>query len=316
MSASVLYPHVYGMIYPPLQNFFSLIPALKTFADLYRQASQLHQLDGWSLGGRDPKVIKQLIPLMEWFYDYYYRVETDGWEQVPSHEPVMLVGSHNGGLASPDMYMMMLDWWRCFGSEKPLYGLMTSRTWDVLPPLAHLEAQMGAVRAHPRVAIEVLKHKASMAVYPGGLQDAFRPYDQYDKIYFHNRKGFVKLAIKAGIPIVPMISYGAHSTLRVLADIYPQLKYLHDKGMPWPLGLDPEVCPIYLGLPWGLAVGPLPHIPLPMKLHTRIVAPIRFEYTGGEAARNQNYVEVCYEKVCRQMQAALDGLISEHQMER
>ena len=270
-------------------------------------------LDGWSLSDRNPAVLAQMMPLMGWFYDHYYRVSTDGWSQVPTDETVMFVGSHNGGLPAPDMHMMLYDYCRHFGTEKPLYGLMSPKVWQVFPALARVATQMGAVRAHPKMAIAALSEQANIAVYPGGAQDVFRPYSQRDRIYFHNRKGFIKLALKKGVPIVPMISYGAHSTFVVLADIYPQMQALHQLGMPWFLGIDPETFPIYLGLPWGLAIGPLPHIPPPLKVHTRLCAPIRFERTGAEALKDSSYVDSCFWRVKNEMQTALDGLAAEHE---
>ncbi|MCY7390780.1 MAG: hypothetical protein LH647_04555, partial [Leptolyngbyaceae cyanobacterium CAN_BIN12] len=80
-------------------------------------------------------------------------------------------------------------------------------------------------------------------------------------------------------------------------------------GMPWLLEIDPIVFPIYLGLPWGLAVGPLPNIPLPVQIHTRICAPIVFERSGRAAANDKAYVEACYQQVCTQMQQELDRLV-------
>ena len=308
-----LFPRSNDMIHQQLQNVFSLFSALKTFGELYRQASPLTHLDGWSLDGRDPDVIRQLMPLMDWFYHHYYRVSTDGWEHIPNDENVMLVGSHNGGLASPDMYMIVYDWCRRFGPERPLYGLMNHNIWKVCPALAHLVTQIGAIHTHPRVAMAALKRQASIGVYPGGLQDVFRPYARRHQIDLQNRKGFIKLAIRESVLVVPMISYGAHSTLIVLTDIYPLVKLLHEKGMPWPLGIDPEVFPIYLGLPWGLAIGPLPNLPLPVKIHTRICPPIRFEHYGANASRDVDYVNACYEQVRTQMQLDLDKLVAEKQ---
>ena len=294
-----------------MQNFLPDDSVLQSLWRLTQPISSAHPLDGWSLKGRQPETLKQMMPLLKWVYEHYYRVTTDGWEQIPTDEPVMLVGSHNGGMAAPDLHMMLYDWCRCFGPERPLYGLMHPSVWRAFPAGARWATQMGAVRAHPRMAITALNRQASIGVYPGGIQDVFRPYTMRHQIYFHNRKGFIKLALKKAVPIVPMISYGAHSTLMVLADIYPQMKYLHDNGMPWLNGIDPEVFPIYLGLPWGIAVGPLPHIPLPIKLHTRICAPIRFERYGPETLRDQAYVDACYQKVGTQMQQALDNLVAE-----
>jgi 1-acyl-sn-glycerol-3-phosphate acyltransferase len=298
-----------------LQNILSLIEALKSLGNVpnpfrWDGSPTGAWLDGWSLDGRDPDVLKQVMPLMGWLHRHYYQVSTDGWEHIPADENVMLVGSHNGGLPAPDMHMMLYDWCDRFGTERPLYGLMHPSVWKVSPPAAHIAAQMGAIRAHPKMGLAALNRKANIALYPGGAQDVFRPYSMRNKIYFHNRKGFIKLALKKAVPIVPMISCGAHSTLVVLGDIYPQIRQLNAAGMPWFLGIDPEVFPIYLGLPWGLAIGPLPNIPLPIKIHTRICPPIRFERTGAEALRDKAYVDACYEQVQAKMQASLDDLVA------
>ena len=295
-----------------LQDAFSLVEALKPLGNLIRQPTSAVPLDGWSLEGRDPSIFQHIMPLMSWLYDAYYQVETDGWEHIPTDENVMLVGSHNGGIPAPDMHMMLYDWVRRFGPKKPLYGLMHPSVWDASPLAANIATRMGAVRAHPRMGIAALNKKANVVVYPGGAQDIFRPYSMRHKIYFHNRKGFIKLALKKSVPIVPMISVGAHSTLVVLGDIYPQVQQLHDMGMPWFLGIDPEVFPIYLGLPWGIAAGPVPNIPLPMKIHTRVCEPIRFERGGPKAMRDNDYVDACYQEVTSKMQVALDALVIEH----
>ncbi|MGD1864778.1 MAG: lysophospholipid acyltransferase family protein [Phormidesmis sp.] len=305
------------MLNPPsfpdlFSAFFDLGPALADASDVFKNASrQPNSLDGWALTGRSPAVLAEMMPLMKWFYDIYYRVSSDGWEHIPAHEPAMFVGSHNGGLPAPDMHMFLYDWCRRFGTDKPLYGLMSPKVWAAFPAGARVAVQMGAVRAHPKMGIAALNQKASMAVYPGGIQDVFRPYAQRHKIYFHNRQGFIKLAIKKGVPIVPMISCGAHSTFVVLADLYPQMKALHEMGMPWILGIDPEAFPVYLGLPWGLAAGPLPHIPPPLKIHTRICPPIYFERTGAKALRDSRYIDMCFHRVKGEMQAALDQLVLE-----
>ncbi len=266
---------------------------------------------GWSLEERNAKVIEELMPKWQWFYENYFQVKTDGWKHVPDGQ-VLLVGSHNGGLAAPDMVMMMYDWFRRFGTQRLVYGLMHPNAWTVYQPIAKLAAQTGALRANPRMAIAALAKGASVLVYPGGAQDVFRPYTHRDRIEFMGRKGFIKLALRQGIPIVPLIAKGAHETLIVLGDFYQQAKQLHEWGIfPWLLDLDPQVFPIYLGLPWGLAIGPLPNFPLPVPIHTRVCPPIRFDRYGQEAASDRAYVTRCYQQVVTQMQEELDRLYAE-----
>ncbi|MDB9445309.1 lysophospholipid acyltransferase family protein [Anabaena sp. CS-542/02] len=266
---------------------------------------------GWSLDERDPNFIANLMPLLSFLYHYYFRVQTSGWEHIPPEEKVLFVGSHNGGLATPDMSMIMYDWFRKFGCEKPVYGLMHPKVWELSPEIAKIAAKTGAVIAHPKMAYSALRSGASLLVYPGGAQDVFRPHYLRHKIYFAGRKGFIKLALRENVPIVPVISTGAHDTLIVLADLYKILEQLHKWGMPWLFGVDPVVFPIYLGLPWGLAIGPLPNIPLPMSIHTRVCKPILFERYGREAASDHKYVNHCYELVVNQMQEELDQLVQD-----
>ncbi len=269
---------------------------------------------GWSLDERDPKFIASLMPYWEWFYKYYFRVTTDGWHHIPEKGPLLLVGSHNGGLASPDTSMMMYDWFCRFGIDRPTYGLMHQSVWTTNPAAADLAVQAGAVRAHPKMGIAALRRGASVLVYPGGAQDVFRPYADRHKIELAGRKGFLKLALREKATIIPVISLGAHETLMVLGDCYQQAKQLHEWGMlPWLFDIDPEVFPIYLGLPWGVAIGPVPNFPLPVAIHTRVCPPIVFERYGREAASDRLYVDACYELVRSRMQQALDQLVIDSQ---
>lgn len=267
--------------------------------------------DGWSLDERDPNVIKALLPIWGWLYEHYFRVKTDGWENIPDNNKMLIVGSHNGGLAAPDMFMFMYDWFRRFGTDRPAYGLMHPAVWKVVPEVARLAVNCGAIQAHPKMGIAGLRKNAAVLVYPGGAEDVFRPYNLRNQIYFAGRKGFIKLALREEVPIVPAISTGAHDTLLVLADFYQYVKQLHELGMPWLFNVDPEVFPIYLGLPWGLSIGPLPNFPLPVSIHTRVCPPIVFEKYGRNAAGDRDYVDACYEKVRLVMQRELDFLTAD-----
>ncbi len=303
------------MNYQPPQTLVSMMESAGIVVDLYLKASSANPntFTGWSLEDRNPKIIEQLMPFFGLVYQYYFRVQTDGWENIPQTGKVLLIGSHNGGLAAPDTVMMTYDWFQNFGTERLAYALMEPKIWQFLPGLARLATQVGTIQPHPDMVRAALRKDAAVLIYPGGAKDVFRPYSLRNKIYFHGHKGFIKIALQEEVPIIPFISYGAHSTLIVLADIYPQLKQLHHLGMPWLGGVDPGVFPIYLGFPWLLGIGPWPNIPLPIKLHTRVGQPIVFEQYGEEAARDREYVKECYHLVCERMQQELDRLFQEEE---
>lgn len=271
--------------------------------------TSVHRFDGWSLDDRDPEMIKSWMPIWELLYRYYFRVTTDGWHHLPSQGGMLIVGSHNGGFASPDTSMFMYDWFRRFGYDRLAYGLMHPTAWKV-PALAKQAVLLGGLVAHPKPAIAALRQGAAVLVYPGGAEDMFRPHALRHKIHFAGRKGFIKLALREHVPIVPIISLGAHDTLIILGDYYEQVQQLRQWGMPWLSNVDIGVFPIYLGMPWGIGIGLMPNIPLPVQIHTRVCAPILFEKYGRDAANDREYVNVCYEKVCSHMQQELDCLVN------
>lgn len=275
---------------------------------MFWQGDSNHPFNGWSLEQRDPEIIKAWMPIWEWFYRYYFRVKTEGWHHMPASGKVLIVGSHNGGLASPDTSMLMLDWFRRFGTERPAYALMHPAAWQT-PIFAVPGAQVGAILAHPKMAIATLQKNAALLVYPGGAQDLFRPYHLRHQIHLAGHRGFIKLALRESAPIVPVISHGAHETLMIVGDIYEQVKPLQQWGLDWLVDKRIGVFPIYLGLPWGVGVGPLPNFPLPVQIHTRVCAPVVFERYGKDAAQDRAYVDACYEQVRAHMQAELDDLV-------
>lgn len=303
------------MNHPPYLGSNDLMPSIMVFLNLYLKASQAlpNTLTGLSLDERDPQIIEQLMPFFGWLYQYYFRVQTDGWEHIPKTGKVLLIGSHNGGVAAPDAVMMTYDWFGQFGTERLAYALMDRRIWKFLPGLARLATQVGTIQPNPTLARTALRRGAALLIYPGGAKDVFRPYHLRHRINFQGHRGFIQLALQEEVTIIPWIGLGAHSTLIVLGDIYPQLQQLHRWGMPWLKGIDPGVFPIYLGWPWGVGIGPLPNIPFPLKLHTRVCPPIIFERYGRAASHDRDYVQQCYRQVVETMQRELEQLVEEEE---
>ena len=289
--------------------------AIQTVVRLFQdtEAYDKSPLDGTSLKDRDPMAIEQLMPVLDWFYQHYFPVDTQGLETIPEG-PFLMVGSHNGGLGAPDMFMLMNAWFQRFGPEPRVYGLMNAKMWTGYPALARLAARVGAVQATPKLAIAALRSGGSVLVYPGGARDVYRHYSLRHQIFLNGNLAFIKLALREQVPIVPVVSVGAHDTLKVMGDLYPLLKRLHAKGMPWLLGIDPEVWPVFLGMPWGLGVGPLLNIPWARPIHLRVGEPIEL---GGNAAsaKDVNFVMRCYDKVHAHMQMHLNHLVAQYPAE-
>lgn len=253
------------------------------------------------LDARDPAFIARMLPLLGLLYDDYFRCETELEDELPEG-PFLAVANHNAMTGTPDMFCHMVAWWRRYGPARPAYGLMHDVPFHFPGAGAWLNAG-GAIAAHPSNARRALERGAAVLVFPGGDIDACKPTSAQYTIRFGRRRGFLRLAIREQVPIVPVVSAGAHQSLYIVTDgrrIAERLRL--------PQLARSNVAPIGLALPWGLIVGiPLPHLPPPVKVHTRILRPLALGLPP-EAADDDAAVEGAFARVVSMMQAALDDL--------
>ena len=171
---------------------------------------------------------------------------------------------------------------------------------------------LGGIRACHENAAKLFDSGRNVLVYPGGDIDANRPYSKRHEIVFGQRRGYIRLALRHGIPIVPVVAAGAHSTYFVLTD---GRKLAEWTGISRLMRL--KVLPIAWSLPWGWTIGPPPpHLPLPTKIYVEFLDPVRFDRSGREAADDAAYVEACHERVFGPMQGALTRLADERRRAR
>src|ERR671917_289245 len=60
--------------------------------------------DDW-LDARDPDYIRQALPALRAWSDYYFRADVEGLDEIPADEPVLLVGNHSGGTLIADTFV-------------------------------------------------------------------------------------------------------------------------------------------------------------------------------------------------------------------
>ena len=83
---------------------------------------------------------------------------------------------------------------------------------------ARLPAQVTApCAASPENAQQALDAGAALLVYPGGDYEVHRPIWERNKVDFDGRKGFIRLALEADVPIVPVVSIGGQETALFLS---------------------------------------------------------------------------------------------------
>lgn len=256
------------------------------------------------LDARDPAFVAQVLPLVGALSDHYFRAEHELEEELPEG-PYLAVGNHNAMTIAPDMFCLMAAFWRRYGVERESFGLMHDVPFHVPFAGAWLNAS-GAVRASPESARAALERGAAVLVFPGGDYDACKSFWDRYTLVFRNRRGFVRTAIRQQVPIVPFVSVGAHSSLFIATD---------GAWLARGLGLDKRlrfnVAPLGFALPLGLIAGfPYPHLPPPVKIHTRLLRPI-VHGLPPHAADNALDVESLYLEVRGRMEATMRELRDE-----
>jgi 1-acyl-sn-glycerol-3-phosphate acyltransferase len=165
------------------------------------------------LGSIDPNFAKKIEPFLEGLYKYYFRCDLTGWGNIPEGQ-ALFVGNHNG-LLTFEVLMMFYAWWKHFGNTRRALGLAHGIAINN-PFFKWIIPKLGAIPADPEIALEAFRRGFSLLVYPGGEKESFRPFTERKKVDFFQRKGFIRTALKAKVPIVPVVSIGAHESYVIL----------------------------------------------------------------------------------------------------
>ena len=254
------------------------------------------------LDNRQPARVASLAAWVNNVIRPYFRAEVSGLERVPAGA-ALFVGNHNAGLLMPEGLLLGAALYNAQGIDAVPYGLGHEVAISI-PLLQEFVVPLGAVRASHKNAMRLFERGAKVLVYPGGDYEAMRPYRDRDRIVFGGRNGYVRLALRAGVPIVPVVAAGAHATFVVLDDGRWLAKLLGADRL-----LRLKVWPVTLCLPWGIVVGPgLLYWPWPTRILVETLEPIAFDRQGDEAADDEACVRACGERVEATMQAALTRL--------
>lgn len=261
-----------------------------------------HELEA-EIDQRDPGMVERIHPVigaaLRWFDP-----EIQGFDTLPEDGPFLVVGNHSGGIYMPDYWAFLHRWVQERGPEAPLYSLAFDFAFS-MPGVATLARKLGSVPASHANAAKLLERGDAVMVYPGGDSDDYRPWSERHRIDLHGRTGFVRLALRHGVPVVPLVAHGSHDVIIVLA---------RGDRLAKRLGFDRlriNVMPVVLGPPWGIAPVQLPTWPLPAKVTARVCEPIDWSALGPEAAEDPEVVRHCYEEALGRMQSNLDELVDD-----
>jgi len=251
--------------------------------------------------GHEGRLKRAQQPFWNLVMDHYFRMEMDGWDRLPA-EPSLLIGVHSGGSLTMDAWTVALQWHRRFGAQRTL----RATAHDVLmaaPGLGDYFRANGVISPSATSMAAALEAGDDVILWPGGEQDAMRNWRKRDQAVLAGRKGFIRFALRAQVPIVPVATVGGHDTVFVLSEGRFLARWTG-------LGkrLRGATMPIIAGFPFPLAVEILPmHVPLPAKIRTELLAPIHLDADPAKAD-DKAYVDAMYREVQDAIQTGMDRL--------
>jgi len=257
---------------------------------------------GRYLDERDPEFVDVILDAVRPIARHYFAMRVRGIENVPTEGPALIVANHNGGVLMMDSFFTALAIRDHLGVERELNAL----GHDLLAAddtMRRILNQMGVIRASHETAAHALRAGRLVLVYPGSDKDSWRTWRERSRIYLEGRAGFIRLALREGVPIVPLVTAGTHEQLVVLRRGRRIAKALRlDKA------LRNEAFPIVWSLPFGVTTGFFPYIPLPAQTTLSFGAPITWPELDPADADRDDVVQRCQTDVREQMQGMLDEL--------
>jgi 1-acyl-sn-glycerol-3-phosphate acyltransferase len=249
---------------------------------------------------RDADYIEQGMPKVEWMLRYF-APEVRHVDRVPTTGPVLIVGNHSGYLYMPDVWATGVAVSKRRAPDAPVFSLAYDLLFAV-PGLGMFMRRGGALPAGTRAAEAALGSGAGVIVYPGGDWEACRPWTDRNRIDFHDRMGFVRLALRTGVPVVPVVAHGSHHSIVVLS---------RGTRAAHALGLDRmkvHVLPLLFGPPFGPTMV-VPPLPMPAKVTIEFLEPM--DWSSDWGSTDDHAVRARYDEVTGRLQAALDRLHEE-----
>ncbi len=151
---------------------------------------------------------------------------------------------------------------------RPVYGL-ADYFFRTIPVVGTLWSRTGGVPAHPDNAYRLLHDQQQLAlVFPEGTKATSKTYADRYRLRRFGRGGFVEIAMRAGVPIVPIAVVGAEESMPIVFRVGGLAKLLKLPYFPVTVN--------------SLLLGPLGYVTyFPAKIKMRVLDPITFDVEPG-----------------------------------
>ena len=255
---------------------------------------RLGDVDEW---GRSENIRRLARQLYAPIYERLFRVEWEGLEKIPDG-PALLVANHAGAIPSDAPVIM-------HGIEeelgRPVYGL-ADHLFKTLPVVGTLWSRAGGVIAHPDNAYRLLREQRQLVlVFPEGSKGPGKTYNERYQLRRFGRGGFVQIAMRAGVPVVPIAVVGAEESMPILFNLKPLAKLLR---LPY--------APVTANsLLFGPLLGAVAYLPAKFKL--RVLDPVHFDVPPDQPRYSRSRIMDESERIRQQIQDALHDMLRKRQ---
>ncbi|MBI2837507.1 MAG: acyltransferase family protein [Acidobacteria bacterium] len=240
--------------------------------------------------GFDRKYTESLMPVFEFLYEKWWRVELGGVEHIPSSGRALIVANHSGVLPW-DGAMMRVGLEREHPARRTV-RLLALDMFALLPFLAPMLARTGMVRACQENGERLLNQDELVGVFPEGVKGVGKYFKDRYKLARFGRGGFIRLALKTGSPIIPCAVTGSE-------EIHPVIAKADWIGKP--LGL-----PYFPITPTFPLLGLLGVVPLPTKWFIDFGEPITF----GDHALDQLDNPLQVNRMAQEVRAVIQNMLN------
>lgn len=185
---------------------------------------------------------------------------------LPKSQALIVANHGFGGIIDLNV-ISLLATMEVLDRRRPFTPLVHQAAWTL--GVGRFVEAAGGLKASRANAFAAFEKGHDVAVLPGGDIEAGKPFAQRNDVTFAGRFGFARLAMEAGVPIIPVVTAGAGESLYVISDGRRIAELLKLKRL-----LRLEALPVSVSFPWGLnvgLVGQLPYVPLPTKLDTAVM---------------------------------------------
>ncbi len=248
-------------------------------------------VDGW---GRSERMRALARRLYDPVYRRWFRVEWEGLEHIPREGGALLVGNHAGAIPS-DVPVIMHGIETELG--RPVYG-MADNLFRALPVVGTLWSRTGGLPAHPDNAYRLLHDEHQLALaFPEGTKATGKLARERYQLRRFGRGGFVDIAMRAGVPIVPLAIVGNEEAMPIVYKSATLAKLLNIPYFPVTANQ------FVLGPVLGLVV------PLPAKFRIRVLPPVHFDVAANEERYNRSIVMEHADRIRASIQDAVHDLL-------